>query len=118
MAGLRGSRDNARHARNNVVYNLYVIFACAQKYHRYDVQTTGYTTPNAEVCSPAGSVVVLHRPVEIRRSRNSVVIPIFSGYIGFDLIREPIKSSDMFFTRGLIRNPRRTAIFDDYLNKR
>lgn len=45
IAGLRGSRDNARHARNNVVYNLYVIFACAQKYHRYDVQTTGYTTP-------------------------------------------------------------------------
>jgi len=94
MAGLRGSRDNARHARNNVVYNLYVIFACAQKYHRYDVQTTGLnTTPIQKF---AGSVVVLHRLVEIRRTRNNVVIPISPITSGLILPREPIKSRYVF----------------------
>lgn len=104
MAGLRGSRDNAgRYAHNNIVYNLYVIFACAQKYHRYDVQITGYTTPSQKFVHQSRQRVVLHtghsksddRAITLYNSR-------LSGYIGFDLTRGPIKSNNIFFICRLI----------------
>jgi len=84
-----------------------VVFAWVQKYHRYDAQTTGYAISSQKFVRLArASVVVLHRPLEIWRSRNNVVIPV--SRVTSDLILHEGQSNRpacFFLVRELIGNP-------------
>jgi len=82
-----------------------VVFAWVQKYHRYDAQTTGYAIPSQKFVRLArASVVVLHRPLEIWRSCNNVVILV--SRVTSDLIlHEDQSNRPVFLVRELIGNP-------------
>lgn len=67
----------ARGTRNNV-YIISMLYSRARAPEISPLRCSNKRLhePGAEICSPTGSVVVLHRPLEIRRSRNNIVIPI------------------------------------------